>query len=148
MWTWRFLLNFRFGLPREDLRSGMSFLRICGDRPPVGLLSGKMPSGESALLPTLFDEQVGRKRQRSARRTGTAIRGKYSHWDHQLYLSRKSPTPKYSATLSGSGRLCWARIFSKSGLFLAADRKSTRLNSSHGYISYAVFCLRKKKSES
>src|SRR2546429_4046054 len=27
----------------------------------------------------------------------------------------------------------------------AADRKSTRLNSSHGYISYAVFCLKKKK---
>src|SRR5687768_17813500 len=25
------------------------------------------------------------------------------------------------------------------------DRKSTRLNSSHGYISYAVFCLKKKK---
>src|SRR5687768_17946373 len=27
----------------------------------------------------------------------------------------------------------------------AQDRKSTRLNSSHGYISYAVFCLKKKK---
>src|SRR5687768_17893156 len=27
----------------------------------------------------------------------------------------------------------------------AEDRKSTRLNSSHGYISYAVFCLKKKK---
>src|SRR2546429_1032950 len=27
----------------------------------------------------------------------------------------------------------------------AKDRKSTRLNSSHGYISYAVFCLKKKK---
>src|SRR2546429_6431406 len=26
------------------------------------------------------------------------------------------------------------------------DRKSTRLNSSHGYISYAVFCLKKKKA--
>src|SRR2546422_3732503 len=29
---------------------------------------------------------------------------------------------------------CWSK-----------DRKSTRLNSSHGYISYAVFCLKKKK---
>src|SRR2546422_1907287 len=28
--------------------------------------------------------------------------------------------------------------------FLEEDRKSTRLNSSHGYISYAVFCLKKK----
>src|SRR2546422_2842788 len=31
---------------------------------------------------------------------------------------------------------CWDNV---------RDRKSTRLNSSHGYISYAVFCLKKKK---
>src|SRR3989449_2971393 len=30
---------------------------------------------------------------------------------------------------------------------LEQDRKSTRLNSSHGYISYAVFCLKKKKKQ-
>src|SRR5256884_5026943 len=29
-------------------------------------------------------------------------------------------------------------------IFRCSDRKSTRLNSSHGYISYAVFCLKKK----
>src|SRR2546422_4263421 len=29
----------------------------------------------------------------------------------------------------------------------AGDRESTRLNSSHGYISYAVFCLKKKKKK-
>src|SRR2546422_7908445 len=32
------------------------------------------------------------------------------------------------------------------GRDLPRDRKSTRLNSSHGYISYAVFCLKKKKT--
>src|SRR2546429_1365694 len=32
-------------------------------------------------------------------------------------------------------------------LFTVLDRKSTRLNSSHGYISYAVFCLKKKTEE-
>src|SRR5687768_18008918 len=31
------------------------------------------------------------------------------------------------------------------GTIVPLDRKSTRLNSSHGYISYAVFCLKKKK---
>src|SRR3989449_4728943 len=31
------------------------------------------------------------------------------------------------------------------GSYPTRDRKSTRLNSSHGYISYAVFCLKKKK---
>src|SRR2546422_4137427 len=34
---------------------------------------------------------------------------------------------------------------SKEQLVQRLDRKSTRLNSSHGYISYAVFCLKKKK---
>src|SRR2546422_4306092 len=33
------------------------------------------------------------------------------------------------------------------GSLAAGDRKSTRLNSSHGYISYAVFCLKKKKKK-
>src|SRR5687768_18012806 len=33
----------------------------------------------------------------------------------------------------------------KVGGALFGDRKSTRLNSSHGYISYAVFCLKKKR---
>src|SRR3712207_7045984 len=37
----------------------------------------------------------------------------------------------------------WLRTFFRSVYFL--DRKSTRLNSSHANISYAVFCLKKKK---
>src|SRR2546422_7623941 len=35
-------------------------------------------------------------------------------------------------------------VFADPPYFLSKDRKSTRLNSSHGYISYAVFCLKKK----
>src|SRR2546422_6645345 len=34
----------------------------------------------------------------------------------------------------------------KGGDVFTLDRKSTRLNSSHGYISYAVFCFKKKKT--
>src|SRR3989449_6362796 len=45
-----------------------------------------------------------------------------------------------------------SRVRRGSGAILApgrlrGDRKSTRLNSSHGYISYAVFCLKKKKKK-
>src|SRR2546429_4606490 len=36
-------------------------------------------------------------------------------------------------------------IFEDKSDYVESDRKSTRLNSSHGYISYAVFCLEKKK---
>src|SRR2546429_5906500 len=39
------------------------------------------------------------------------------------------------------------RIRSTRSLEPVKDRKSTRLNSSHGYISYAVFCLKKKKPQ-
>src|SRR2546429_4556320 len=35
----------------------------------------------------------------------------------------------------------------RSGAVVGTDRKSTRLNSSHGYISYAVFCLKKKNTK-
>src|SRR5256886_4115719 len=37
------------------------------------------------------------------------------------------------------------RLESDDGVFADRDRKSTRLNSSHSQISYAVFCLKKKK---
>src|SRR5687768_17711070 len=42
------------------------------------------------------------------------------------------------------GRGFFGRVLSGA----VGDRKSTRLNSSHGYISYAVFCLKKKKKNS
>src|SRR2546422_6037357 len=47
----------------------------------------------------------------------------------------------------GRGRLrgWWHRPEDSSRAQEGGDRKSTRLNSSHGYISYAVFCLKKKK---
>src|SRR2546422_2303252 len=52
-------------------------------------------------------------------------------------LSRYGASAAPSATPSSAAAGC-TKIWS--------DRKSTRLNSSHGYISYAVFCLKKKKN--
>src|SRR2546422_3353740 len=52
--------------------------------------------------------------------------------------------PRSSRRKSGSSRAhSERRTFTRQRSSL--DRKSTRLNSSHGYISYAVFCLKKKK---
>src|SRR5687768_18271863 len=51
----------------------------------------------------------------------------------------------------GSGRFAKAYLgeerWLESKTAFRRDRKSTRLNSSHGYISYAVFCLKKKKKK-
>src|SRR2546422_8451406 len=49
----------------------------------------------------------------------------------------------YGASMAHSGTLLRATLAASGAI--APDRKSTRLNSSHGYISYAVFCLKKKK---
>src|SRR2546429_1805646 len=46
---------------------------------------------------------------------------------------------------SGQQRLNALRPLHNPQNDFGGDRKSTRLNSSHGYISYAVFCLKKKK---
>src|SRR2546429_1122255 len=56
---------------------------------------------------------------------------------------------------NGLGRIGRSRLEADRGAVAGAsaavltylDRKSTRLNSSHGYISYAVFCLKKKKQQ-
>src|SRR5438105_12428840 len=58
----------------------------------------------------------------------------------------------FSSALAGCSACCWndgvdvlsSRILLRPG-DLDRDRKSTRLNSSHEWISYAVFCLKKKK---
>src|SRR2546430_7186453 len=57
--------------------------------------------------------------------------------------------PRASAPAPGRcchrGSVAWRRYGRARGRPSAPDRKSTRLNSSHSQISYAVFCLKKKK---
>src|SRR6266436_9227314 len=59
-------------------------------------------------------------------------------------LFRSSCTPIHARTSASGvhGSPCASATGSR---VITPDRKSTRLNSSHGYISYAVFCLKKKK---
>src|SRR2546429_1355690 len=52
-------------------------------------------------------------------------------------IASNSTTPAATETL---------RDFTGPVVGSETDRKSTRLNSSHGYISYAVFCLKKKRA--
>src|SRR5216684_4987085 len=61
-----------------------------------------------------------------------------------LPISACSSSSRSASSTSSSARS--TRAISTRSRFSRAcrDRKSTRLNSSHGYISYAVFCLKKK----
>src|SRR2546430_12014585 len=68
-------------------------------------------------------------------------------------LFRSAETSARSASKAAQGRRYTLRCVDRRGLEQMcgtrcsdADRKSTRLNSSHSQISYAVFCLKKKKT--
>src|SRR5256885_12011129 len=66
---------------------------------------------------------------------------------------RSDPRWRYEPKLDGYRVIAFVaasgvRLQSRRGLDLTPDRKSTRLNSSHLVISYAVFCLKKKNNES
>src|SRR2546430_11531636 len=56
---------------------------------------------------------------------------------------RRAQLQRLTATIAGYGRTERASLPTR--IRRGGDRKSTRLNSSHSQISYAVFCLKKKK---
>src|SRR5258708_36089110 len=58
-------------------------------------------------------------------------------------LQSVRPLSKSGRTMAVNGYYDWTQLHQ---LTPRADRKSTRLNSSHQIISYAVFCLKKKKT--
>src|SRR3712207_8496626 len=63
-------------------------------------------------------------------------------------LQRARESAESALNLVTSGLLAPSRMYELRGVHaLFADRKSTRLNSSHANISYAVFCLKKKNKE-
>src|SRR6185503_1106807 len=83
--------------------------------------------------------------------TEVTIGGMISGLRAMIQKTGKNAGQKYVmfkfADLTGSCEaVCFAGDFEKNRDHLL-DRKSTRLNSSHGYISYAVFCLKKKKKQ-
>src|SRR2546429_2025710 len=88
----------------------------------------------STLFPytTLFRSH---DRRASRRRNGSG-RGRYRR------SARARRRARAHARRHGRGAV---RVRHGAGVGGGRDRKSTRLNSSHGYISYAVFCLKKKK---
>src|SRR2546430_4391456 len=54
---------------------------------------------------------------------------------------------RVDALVEGTVERSGNRVRVRAQLIRAGDRKSTRLNSSHSQISYAVFCLKKKKNQ-
>src|SRR5436305_12072834 len=92
------------------------------------------------------------KGRRQGRQMKRRLRTQMNAWSSRIGSSR-SLTHRWSYTLRDSvaqrGQTSNSDVFSANNMTppSSADRKSTRLNSSHVRISYAVFCLKKKKNK-
>src|SRR5205809_950218 len=71
----------------------------------------------------------------------TLFRSYAKHWLPDSEKAARHPAFRLIPVFSAAIIVCLGLLMTGVSL----DRKSTRLNSSHGYISYAVFCLKKKK---
>src|SRR2546430_8589892 len=94
----------------------------------------KLPSGHASDL-------SGSYPHRSARNPGSVPARRRSGHDARDPSRLERPTQRRGPAAGPSQRPATA-----AGLRSREDRKSTRLNSSHSQISYAVFCLKKKKN--
>src|SRR5207247_6875064 len=66
----------------------------------------------------------------------------FRSWANRVAVGKRSVSRGIAAT--SARRRCIGNHLQRRRALVAADRKSTRLNSSHEWISYAVFCLKKK----
>src|SRR2546429_4819933 len=102
----------------------------------------------SRLVPDLGREKSSRlSTMRRQRCTSLSMILRYSScaWRSLgVSSSARSASASQQARMVASGLLISCMTPAASCPTAARDRKSTRLNSSHGYISYAVFCLKKK----
>src|SRR5689334_24069498 len=83
------------------------------------------PTRRSSDLPRLFADKVGQGRCTMVQR---------DPFDYKTSSLQQAPLIRLHSFVVGHRK------------GLSKDRKSTRLNSSHSSISYAVFCLKKKRS--
>src|SRR5687768_8644763 len=75
------------------------------------------------------------------------LQGRVTTGGSKVWLDRVSPvTATLAERLVAAGMIVLGKTHTVE-FAMGSDRKSTRLNSSHGYISYAVFCLKKKKKK-
>src|SRR5207247_10956058 len=78
--------------------------------------------------------------------TGVPVSAEEAYWAPPLVTARELVTTIVSNLLRTPGNLGHALFAEQPNVpYAQEDRKSTRLNSSHEWISYAVFCLKKKK---
>src|SRR5207245_6527571 len=113
-----------------------------------------MSDGEERLLLVSSDGHVGPPAETYRKYVDPEYRNDFDEWLSQyvpVWLATKPKDPELPVTWSEDYKRHWLEQDEVRWGIVGKwdprrrDRKSTRLNSSHGSISYAVFCLKKKK---
>src|SRR3712207_159086 len=119
--------------------SGLDAVEVTGDGVRVGALvrhAGLLGDHDAARVQPLLARATANVAHPAIRNRGTTV-GSIAHAD---------PSGEMTAVLAlTGGSVTVATPEGRSTVGWQEDRKSTRLNSSHANISYAVFCLKKKK---
>src|SRR5437879_13638777 len=114
----------------------------------------KVPPGPMSQIFSIWDPETRELPHDSARAARTLTRLGWSDSDGDGIRDRDGPPLAFRLLVptTSAPRRQYARLLQEQASVLPAwgagrDRKSTRLNSSHRCISYAVFCLKKKKKQ-
>src|SRR5437868_8623672 len=126
--------NFRWNLLREDLSLPTAVLyeeklkhNLQWMQSFVNAYGAKLaPHGKTTMAPKLFSRQIQAGAWGITLATAHQTRVAYEHGVRRVLMANQ--------------------LIGRQNLEIVRDRKSTRLNSSHVSISYAVFCLKKKKT--
>src|SRR5256884_3257138 len=139
-------LTFELVLARDDLLERVPELRM--SRPDLTL--ERLISEEEPRLTEILSKLPSAKERRVLQALPRALG---DAWSRRAWRMMVSNNPRLVAQIpkifAENGKIDELRTLLERAVrehsASSEDRKSTRLNSSHGYISYAVFCLKKKK---
>ena len=105
---------------------------------PVGFISTFIRKPDQTIQPYMFGDEASKKTCLWLKNLPVLEATKMVSEGERVYYKSGKSHPKWYAEALTKAKTPQERS--------TLDRKSTRLNSSHGYISYAVFCLKKKKT--
>src|SRR2546422_3939538 len=147
----------RLGLPRQARQHGAAAVAAAGLADPVrtsdnvSFAEGQRPHQDQAMLSAVdaFRDQTGSPAGEDTM-SGSSVASILIVDDDRRNLMALQELLQglgQNLVLAHSGEEALRCVLKQefAVILLDVDRKSTRLNSSHGYISYAVFCLKKKK---
>src|SRR2546427_935338 len=140
--------NYRAGETAPAVAACDRFIRTYPNHPNVDYayyLKGVVNFREDqGLFGYVVEQDLSERDPKMGRESFGAFKELVARFPDSKYASDSVERMRYLTNALSSYEVHVADYYYRRGAYVAADRKSTRLNSSHSQISYAVFCLKKK----